>query len=180
MDALYQLDAVELPPTDVAPPAEPISTILLGRDEPLEWGIESIRPIGTSGWIIAAPKVAKSWVMLEEAYCMSTGQPAYGQFRVPQKRKVLIVEEEDPRRRVRRRLQRLIYWHGGQVPSDEYLKIAMKKGVRLDDQSWREALEFDVKAIRPDFVYLDVFSRLHASDMNDNRAMAGLSPTSTG
>ena len=172
VEALYELDAFELPPTDVAPPAEPISTFLIGEDEPLEWGIENIRPVGTSGWIIAAPKVAKSWIMLEEAYCMATGQSVFGQFKVPQQRKVLIVEEEDPRRRVRRRLKRLMYWHGGQVPSDEYLRIALKKGVRLDVDSWREALEFDVKAFRPDFVYLDVFSRLHAADMNDNRAMA--------
>src|SRR5207249_1632235 len=86
VDGLYQLEAFELPPTDVAPPAEPISTILIGEDEPLEWGIENIRPIGTSGWIIAAPKVAKRWVMLEEAYCMATGQSVSGQFRVPQQR----------------------------------------------------------------------------------------------
>ena len=171
LDHFLDLEASELPPTDLPPFTEPISNLLTGPDEPIEWGIEGIQPLGSNGWRIAGPKVGKSWDMLEEAYCLVTGQLVYGHFSVPQSRKVMVIEEEDPRRRVKRRLQRIVHAHGGIQPSDGFFHYSVKKGVRLDDPQWREVLEWEIRSFRPEFVYLDVFTRLHAKNINDPEEM---------
>jgi AAA domain len=115
--------------------------------------------------------VGKSWDMLEEAYCLATGQAVYGHFAVPRRRKVMIIEEEDSRRRIRRRLRCLIHAHGGTPPGDAWFRYAVKQGVRLDDPAWQEVIAWEIRAFRPEFVYLDVFTRLHAQDINDQVAM---------
>jgi hypothetical protein len=130
--------------------------------------------VGAHGWRIAGPKVGKSWDMLEEAYCLATGQAVYGHFTVPQRRKVVIIEEEDPRRRIQRRLRRIIHAHGGIPPDDEWFRYAVKTGVRLDDPQWQEVIAWEIRTFRPEFVYLDVFMRLHAQDINDQVAMTKL------
>jgi hypothetical protein len=172
--AFLDLDAVELPPTDIPPFIDPISTLLNAPEEALEFGIFGIQPIGANGWRIASPKTCKSWDMLEEGYCLAAAQPLFGRFAVPKKRRVLIIEEEDPRRRLKRRLERVIHAHGGIAPSDEFLRYSVKKGFRLDDPKWREVLEYELKGFLPEFCYLDVFSRLHAQDQNDGKAMADI------
>ena len=110
--------------------------------------------------------------MIEECYCLATAQPVYGHFRVPQPCRVMMIEEEDPKRRVKRRLERIINAHGGLSPSDEFFKVSIKKGFRLDDPKWREVLEFEIKIFKPKFCYLDVFNRLHEKDINDAQAMS--------
>jgi len=171
LDAFLDLDAFELPPTDLPLFSEPVSSLLSGPDEPLEWGIIGLQPTRANGWRIAAPKTGKSWDMLEEAYCLCTQQTVFGHFAVPQKRRVLVIEEEDPKRRIARRLKRIICAHGGVQPSDQFFRYSVKKGVRLDDPKWREVIDWEIRQFLPEFVYLDVFSRLHGQDMNDARAM---------
>ena len=151
---------------------EPVSILLSAPEEPLEWGIEGMQPVGANGWRIAPPKVGKSWDMIEECYCLATAQPVYGHFRVTKPRRVMVIEEEDPKHRVKRRIERIIRAHGGLSPSDEFLKVSIKKGFRLDDPKWREVLEFEIKSFKPEFCYLDVFNRLHAKDINDAQAMS--------
>jgi hypothetical protein len=167
IDKFLDLDAKELPPTDLPPFSDPISSLLVEPEQPIEWAIEGIQPLGASGWRIAGPKVGKSWDMLQESYCLATAQPLYGRFLVPRKRKVFVIEEEDPRRRIKYRLRKIINAHGGVQPDDQYIRFSVKKGLRLDDPAWREVLEWEIKSFQPDFVYLDVFTRLHAKNIND-------------
>ncbi|MCZ6625267.1 MAG: AAA family ATPase, partial [Deltaproteobacteria bacterium] len=60
---------------------------------------------------------------------------------------------------------------GGIQPSDGFFHYSVKKGVRLDDPQWREVLEWEIRSFRPEFVYLDVFTRLHAKNINDPAEM---------
>lgn len=172
--AFQQIDVVELPRTDIPPFTSPLSELLEGPEELIAWGIEGIQPVGASGFHVASPKTAKSWEMAEEAYCHATGQPLFGHFKVPVRRRVLIIEEEDNLRRVQRRLKRIIHAHGGIKPADEYFRISVKKGVRLDDLQWREVLEWEINNFRPEFVYLDVWNRLHTKNINDAQEMSEL------
>ncbi|MBI5198325.1 MAG: AAA family ATPase, partial [Nitrospirae bacterium] len=82
-----------------------------------------------------------------------------------------ILEEEDNRRRLIRRLKRVIHAHGGAWPDDAYLRISVKAGLRIDDPKWREVLEWEISNFRPEFCYLDVFNRLHSKDINDASEM---------
>ena len=164
--AFQALDVIELPRTDIPPFTSPVSELLEGAEDPLEWGIEGIQPVGSNGFRIGPPKVAKSWEMLSEAYCLVTAQPLFGHFTVPRRRRVLLLEEEDPLRRVRRRLKRIIHAHGGVIPDDNYFRISIKKGVRIDNPKWREVLQWEIQNFQPEFVYLDVWNRLHSKDIN--------------
>lgn len=174
IEAFNDLDVIELPPTDIAPFTTGISEFLAGPQEPLEWGIEGIQPLGANGFRIADPKAGKSWMVLSEAYCMSTGHDFCNHFRVPSRRKVIIIEEEDTRRRTRRRLERIIAAHGGVRPSDEFFRISVKKGLRLDNPQWQEVLEYEIDKFRPEFCYLDVWNRLHSKDINSAEDMSGI------
>lgn len=168
------LPVFSLPPTDLPPFTVPISALLDGPPERIEWAIEGLQPIGASGWRIADPKTGKSWSMLEEGYCLTMGKPVYGHFAVPRPRKVLIIEEEDSKRRLQRRLRRIIHAHGGVAPSDELFRCSVKKGVRLDEPQWQEVIEWEIRQFRPELVFLDVFTRLHAKDINDAQDMSAI------
>ena len=174
IEAFHALDVFELPQTDIPPFTIGISEFLEGPEPPLAWGIKGLQPVGANGFRIADPKTGKSWLMLEEAYSMSTGQDLFNYFKVPSRRKVLLIEEEDHSRRVKRRLERIIRAHGGVRPSDEYFRISVKKGLRLDDNKWREVLEWEIQNFRPEFVYLDVWNRLHSKDINSAEEMSGI------
>lgn len=172
LEAFHALDVFELPRTDIPPFTVGISEFLEGPEEKLEMAIEGIQPVGANGFIIADPKTGKSWLMLLFAYCMATALSLFGHFKVPKRRRVLIIEEEDNSRRVKRRLERIIAAHGGIRPSDEYFRISVKKGLRLDNPKWREVLEWEISEFRPEFVYLDVWNRLHSKDINSSEDMS--------
>jgi AAA domain/Domain of unknown function (DUF3854) len=174
VDEFNDLPVFTLPPTDLPPFTSPLSSLLDGPVERIEWAIEGLQPVGASGWRIADPKTGKSWSMLEEAYCLTIAKPVYGHFRVPRPRKVLIIEEEDSKRRIQRRLHRIIHAHGGVAPNDEFFRYSVKKGVRLDEPQWQEVIEWEIRQFRPELVYLDVFTRLHAKDINDAQDMSAI------
>src|SRR5262249_7812436 len=175
LDAFSELDVAELPPTDFPPFTSGVTAIFADKDdEKMQWIVKGVQPKGANSFRVAPPKVGKSWWMLDEAYCVSTATPLFGKFEVPQKRRVMVIEEEDNARRVRARLRRIISAHGGGMPEDEYFRFSIKNGFRLDDSKWMEALSWELKIYKPDIVYMDVFSRLHALNINSQEEMASI------
>lgn len=174
IDAFHNLDLREFPPPISFSVSAP--EFMAGEDEPLEWGIEGILPLGSSGFIISSPKTGKSFLMLYMAYCLTTGAPFLDKFRVPRKRKVLIIEEEDSKRRTRRRLRRIINSTVRKhIPDDLYLSV--KTGFKIDDPLWINQIERELERFRPDVVFIDVFNRVHLSDINNARDMARIVDT---
>lgn len=152
--------------------SRPISELMAMPDEEPEWMVNPLFTVASNGWIGAEPKVGKSWAGLELVYCLSTGSPFLGRFAVPQRRKVLYIQEEDSSRRVRRRLGQIIRGDATRsVPSDEYLRYVIREGFRIDSPVWIELLRRDVIDFLPDVIVLDVFNRLHGQNENDQKEM---------
>lgn len=106
---------------------EPKPTLRWLRDIALDpvprpaWIIEDIWSLGACGFIAGAPKSYKSWLALDLAVSIATGQPFLGQteYRVRRPGSVLYIQEEDDVRLVMSRLSSVAearapddYWKG--------------------------------------------------------------------
>lgn len=160
-------------PTDVW--ARPISALLEQAETEPDWLIEPLFSAGSSGFIAAEPKVGKSFISLELAYCLTTGEPFVGRFAVKHPRRVLFIEEEDAERRMVRRSKQLIRGTPGrQAPPDELYRFVCRSGFRLDDAGWMGKLKSELESFRPDVVFLDVFNKLHLKDENSQPEMSSI------
>lgn len=165
-------------PTPDPPPASflrPISELLAMPEEEPDWLVDQLFTVGSNGWVAAEPKVGKSWVVLELAYALSTGQPFLGRFAIKQPRVVLYIQEEDSIQRVLRRLKRIIKGDAmRQAPRDDYFLWSVRAGFKLDDLLWLEAIRQEIIAYRAEVIVLDVFNRLHGSDENKQAEMTAI------
>lgn len=111
--------------------------------------------------------------MLEEAACLALARDVCGRFAVPQRRRVLILEEEDSPRRTQRRLRAILRGHGFDPDAapmheelDAWLRLSVWSGFTLDDPAWVAQLEAEIAAFRPAVVYLDALRKVTARDLN--------------
>jgi len=167
-----QSSALAIPSEDWA---RPISAFLEQAEVEVDWLIDQLFSAGSSGFLAAEPKVGKSWIALDMAYCLSTGCTFLERFEVPQKRRVLFIEEEDAERRIIRRLKRLVRGNQSRgTPPDDYWKLVVRSGFRLDDREWIEKLRLELESFRPEVVFLDVFNKLHLKDENSQSEMSAI------
>lgn len=165
------------PVTD-PPPAvffRPISELLAMPEVEPDWLVDQLFTVASNGWVAAEPKVGKSWVVLELAYALSTGQPFLGRFAIKQPRRVLYVQEEDSLQRVLRRLKKII--KGDPLrddPSDDFWRWSIRQGFKLDNPVWIEMLRQEIESFSAEVVILDVFNRLHGAKENDQQEMTAI------
>lgn len=160
------------------PPAiffRPISELLAMPDTKPDWMVDQLFTAASNGWVAAEPKVGKSWIVLELAYCLSTATPFLGRFAIKQPRRVLYAQEEDSIDRVKRRLRQLIKGDPiREIPSDDYLKWSIRVGFKIDDLAWLEKLRQEIITHKAEVVIMDVFNRLHGSDENKQAEMTAI------
>lgn len=177
-DEFFAPPGVRTEPKTEKPPAvffRPISELLAMPDTDPDWMVDQLFTVGSNGWVGAEPKVGKSWVVLELAYCLSTGMPFLGRFAVKQPRRVLYAQEEDSIDRVKRRLKKLIKGDAIRpMPSDEYWQWSIRVGFKLDDLMWLERLRQEIVSYEAEVVILDVFNRMHGSDENKQQEMTAI------
>ena len=163
----------------VAPPGAPCLLgeglgIFLARtfvdEAPL---VEGLLTTDGNGWIAGEEKLGKTYFALEEALALALGQPVAGRFPVPERRRVLFIEEEDPPRRAHVRLAALLRGRGlnpddpfFQDELDDWFKVEIWAGFSLDDPAWIARLDATCAAFRPAVVYLDVLRKLTQKDLN--------------
>ena len=75
-------------------------------DEP-HWLIEPLWGCGAVGVIGGSPKSCKTWLALEMAVAVASGQPCLGRFAVPRSGPALVFAAEDAPQQVRRRIESL-------------------------------------------------------------------------
>ncbi len=159
------------------PFAESVSILLGELDEPVVWLVEHLFAACAHGWIGAEPKVGKSWLALWLAICAALGIPFLG-YEVPRAVRVLYVQEEDSRRRVRRRLRQLLRGHAydPDAPPPELnanLHVAIRKGFKIDHELSRAWLAHEMATFKPDIIIVDVFNEVHGAKEKDQD---GISP----
>ncbi len=74
--------------------------------------IEGILSDDGGGWLLGEEKTNKTWWMEAEATSLALAKPLAGRFQVPQRRRALILEEEDSPRRTHRRVRAVLRGHG--------------------------------------------------------------------
>jgi hypothetical protein len=124
---------------------------------------------GAIGPLLGAPKVGKTWLLLELALSVASGRPALDEFAVTQPGPVVVVLEESGLDAARRRLHALTT---DEDSPPRMVALAANAHVRLDDEEWRRRLRAVVEEIQPRAVLLDPFVRLKGGiDENSQREL---------
>jgi putative DNA primase/helicase len=159
--------------TTVFPLGEPIDAFLSRPLPDAQPFIADILSDEGGGWIAGEEKLGKTLYALHEALALALGRPVCGRFSVPQRRRVLFVEEEDSPRRARRRLRALLRGHdvdpddGGMMRElGTWFQLSVWDGFTLDDKASVARLDAALAAFKPEIVYLDALRKLTLHDLN--------------
>jgi len=140
--------------------------------EPVAW-VEGILSDDGGGWLGGEEKLGKSWWAIEEAVCLALGLPVCGRFAVPARRRVVLLEEEDSPRRVRRRLRALLRGKGldPDAPAvradlNAWLRVSVWSGFTLDNAAMVAEVRGVITDFRPSVVYVDCLRKVTAKNLN--------------
>jgi len=168
----------EVPAVPVVPPMPMLTIIGMGafiaqtfpEPEPL---VEGILSDDGGGWIGGEEKLGKSWWMEAEATSLALAVPLAGRFAVPQRRRALILEEEDSPRRTHRRVRALLRGHGVnpddptvQEDLDAWLRVSVWSGFTLDNLALVAQLDAALADFRPAVCYIDCLRKVTLRDLN--------------
>jgi len=140
--------------------------------ETVPWLVDGLFREGSHGVIGAAPKTGKTMTALALMHALATGTAFLGQFPT-QKKRVALIEEDDPSWRIAERLQALERGYGANMDS-ECVRVASQCRVRLDVPILRQALVNELQAFRPEVIILDPLARFHALKEQDAQEMGRL------
>lgn len=129
------------------------------------WGEEAVGILG------GEPKCCKSFLSLDMAVAISSGQPCLGRYRVANPGSVLLYAAEDSPRIVKNRLIGVAAARGVSLAACD-IQVITSERLRLDQQSDIDALNETVAALRPRLLILDPFVRLHRIDENSSSEVA--------
>ena len=137
------------------------------------WLIEGLWGEGAVGIVGGEPKCCKSFLALDLAVAIASGQPALRRFSVPQPGRVLLYAAEDAQHIVRARLQGICHAAGCELKTLD-VQVITAEALRLDLERDRRLLEQTVAALQPRLLILDPFVRLHRIDENSSGEVAPL------
>lgn len=176
-------DLLALPRVQIAP--RKLATGLgefLGKEFPAPVPlIEGVIPSEGCGWIAGEEKLGKSFYALEEAICLALGLPVCGKFNVPQRQRVLFIEEEDSPQRVKDRIDALLRGHGKdpddpavRAELDKWFRVAVWSNFSLDDPDMVLSLDKTLDEFKPRVVYFDALRKMTTRDLNSQQEASKL------
>jgi AAA domain len=118
--------------------------------------------------IVGAPKAGKTWLSLEIAVSVVTGQPVLGRYTVPSAGPVLVILEESGRAALHRRLDMLARGRGIRSGQLRDLHFAANARVRLNGPEWQERLIETAQELRPRAILLDPLVRLKGASVDES------------
>jgi hypothetical protein len=125
------------------------------------------------GWLGGEEKLGKSWWAIEEAVCLALGLPVCGRFVVPERRRVVLLEEEDSPRRVRRRLRALLRGKGldpdapaTRAELNDWLRVSVWSGFTLDNTGMVDELRTVIRDFSPAVIYVDCLRKVTVKNLN--------------
>ena len=171
--ATWGIPPEQLPPPKPEPFAEGAGDLIARDFPPIEVYIENVLTAEGSGFIGGEEKLGKTYYAITEFFSLAMGVTLCGRFHVPQRRRVLFIEEEDSPRRTRLRLRAIARGHafnpddhGFRAELSEWARVSVWQGFTLDDPSWLARLEAELEAFPAAVVYLDVLRKLTVKDLN--------------
>ena len=135
--------------------------------KPPQYLINQVWPEEGIGFVAGPPKAFKSFLTLEMAFSIATGQPFLGRFEVPAERRVLVVQQESSLGAFQVRVANCARRFG-----ESYnLYILSNKSLSLEDEAQIERLEAEIERIRPALVILDPLASFISGDENSASEM---------
>lgn len=142
--------------------------------ENIQWLVEDVIQTGSNGMVIGRPKSGKSMMSLDLAVAMATGQ-RWLDFWVPNKTRVAFIAREDNPKLTSWRLRNLCLARGIEPPENLYINSREQtRTLMLDNETELQELISNLKRLRSQFLFLDVFRKLHKAEENDNTIMQGI------
>ena len=139
-----------------------------GREDWLIEGLWANEAVGCVGGI---PKQGKTWLALEMALAVASGQPCLGHFPVKNPGPVLVFCAEDGPRKVQERVAGLAKARG-----IAFARLAVgwidAATIWLDDPIHQKRLALTIAAMKPRLLLLDPLVRLHRGDENSSGDIA--------
>lgn len=151
-------------------PVEPAYRLSAQADEQ-RWLVTDLWSEGAVGIVGGEPKCCKSFLALDLAVAVASGQPALRRFAVPHPGRVLLYAAEDAQHIVRARLEGICAAAGCEFAALD-VQVITTPTLRLDLQRDRERLERTIAAFKPRLLILDPFVRLHRIDENSSGEVA--------
>lgn len=148
--------------------SRPLSWQEFDRDhKPIKWLVADVWAESEVGFISGTPKTYKSWLSLDLAVSVATGTRFLGSF-AAEKKRVLLIQEEDPKVVTQDRLLRVAWARGlayAKLEDDgsvemrydlpENLYIMSNQGFQITDESWMDQLKAWIEELEIDLVILD-------------------------
>lgn len=132
---------------------------------PVLWLAENLIPLGGVTALTGDSNTYKSFLTIALAMSVAQGQPFLGNFATP-KGKVLLVDEENHRRYIRKRFEEM------GMESTEDILFLSHSGIKLDKGNYAMALKDVLDRERPALVVLDSLVRFHSKEENSATEMS--------
>jgi len=141
-------------------------------DEP-RWLVEPLWGAGAVGIIGGAPKSCKTWLALELAVAVASGQPCLGRFCVSRPGPALLFAAEDAPHQVKRRIESLARARQADFETLD-VRLIIENSLRLDRAQDLQRLHLTLARHRPKLLVLDPYVRLQRADENDARQVSAI------
>ena len=128
--------------------------------------VQGLIPRAAAVLLYSIPKSLKTWFVLQLAVDAACGRAVLGKWKVPQPVKTLVVQIEDRRSQLQKRLRQIISSQGGQCPAVGMLQVIPRCTINLLDPEYEKELETIIKTHTPQLVILDVMRRFFRGDVN--------------
>lgn len=130
------------------------------------WLIEGLWGVQAVGFIGGPPKSTKTWLALEMAVAVASGQPCLGKYAVRARGPVLLYAAEDSAAAIKQRVAAVAEVRGTRDLERLAVGLITEHDLRLDDIEHQERLTATIEKIQPRLLILDPLVRLHRSDEN--------------
>jgi hypothetical protein len=185
-------DVTEEEEPEVERPAPQRLGLMLTNIKPPKWLVRDVITEGACGFVAGEPKAYKSWLGLDLALSVSTGQDFLGFFPVAQPGPVFYVQEEDPLPLIKSRSAKIwsskaadkmvlapdgsgVMWLPPSVAGefDPDINGYVQQGVTISDEAWQlwldETLEAGMDGVPYKMMILDTLM-MTAGDIEENKA----------
>ncbi len=144
--------------------------------EPQDWLIEGIIPKKEVGLLVGKRGERKTFTALHFALCLASGNKAFDLDKVPEKKKVLIIDEETGKNAMAQRMKAMAK---AQTLEESPLEIKFFSfaGLKLDKKDTKRYLKFTkvIKDFIPDLIIIDCLQRCVTFEVDkDNAAISEL------
>jgi RecA-family ATPase len=161
--------------TTTTPPPRPLPIVRVGDipdPGPTKWLVDKLWTAGAFGIVGAEPKSWKSWLTLQIAIAVASGEPLFKRYSV-EKGRVIVFSAEGGKNLVRSRAMMICCALDLDIKSLD-LEVIDLPSLRLDVADHVKVLHDVVESRRPSLVVLDPLREMHAGDENDAAAVATL------